>query len=218
MRICIFIILSIVLSCSQKSKNIVENIETAYELNSTYFFNEYVSFDLYAKEMKKETKKISLNLHHDMYCINVNLFQRDTIFNSLDSTFLNLNQHLDSIFLNLNKMDLTELCFFSEKFSLDYYDHKGNIKFNLEADTAIQYIDKNFIQLKNNVIFSTPENKKLMTNNLYWDILNKTVWTYDSIVIKNIDTVQARGCGLFSADNFKHYKTYGVEGTYDLLD
>jgi len=218
MRFRLFFVLSVILSCNQKSENMEVNIETAYELNSIYFFNESVSFDLFAQEMKKETKNISLNLQHDFDCVNINLFQMDTIFNSLDSIFLNLNEHLDSIFLNLNNNTLTEICCFSKEFSLDYYDKKGNIKFNLEADTAIQYIDKNFIQLKNNVIFSTPKNKKLMTNNLYWDILNHTVWTFDSIIINNVDTVQARGCGLFSADNFQHYRTYGVEGTYDLLD
>ena len=143
---------------------------------------------------------------------------KDTIYNSSDKTFFNLNEYLDSIFSHLNESSFTEICFFSKGFLLDYYDKEGNLKFQIEADSAIQYIDKNFIELKSDVMFRTPKNKSLITNNLYWDISNETVWTFDSIIIKNIDTIQGRGCGLFSVDNLQHYKTYGVKGKYNLLD
>tara|TARA_B100000902_G_C27142083_1_gene829204 strand:+ start:282 stop:902 length:621 start_codon:yes stop_codon:yes gene_type:complete len=202
-----FLFVLLFFSCSQKSKNFEETLEIANELHSRYFMNELLVFDLYSKKMKKEQKKVSLKLKHDSFCINNNTFSKDTIFNNFDS-----------IFTNLNKPTLTEICFFSDGLLLDYYDKKGDFTFQITADSAVQYIDLDFIQLKNNVILSTPKQKKLVTNTLFWDVSNESVWTYDSIIIKNIDTIQGRGCGLFSTDNLQHYKTYGVEGKINLLD
>ena len=212
------VLFMILFSCNQKLKNTHQDLEIANELNSIYFSNEFPDFSIYSKEMRKESKNTSLNMCHNLFCLDKNIFMKDTIYNSSDNTFFNLNEHLDNIFSHLNESSFTEICFFSKGFLLDYYDKAGNLKFQIEADSAIQYTDKNFIELKSDVIFSTPKNKSLITNNLYWDISNETVWTYDSIIIKNIDTIQGRGCGLFSADNLQHYKTYGVEGKYNLLD
>jgi len=194
-------------SCGQKSKSFEETLEIANELHSRYFINELLVFDLYSKKMKKEQKQVSLELKHHSFCIKNTTFSKDTIFTNFDS-----------IFTNLNKPILTEVCFFSDGFLLDYYDKKGDFKFKIIADSAVQYMDLDFIQLKNNVILSTPKQKRLITNNLFWDVSNESVWTYDSIIIKNADTIQGRGCGLFSTDNLQHYKTYGVEGKINLLD
>ena len=207
MKLTFLFALLLFFSCGQKSKNFEETLEIANELNSRYFVNELLVFDLYSKKMKKEQKKVSLKLQHDSFCIKNNTFSKDTIFNNFDS-----------IFSNLNKSILTEICFFSDGFSLDYYDKKGDFKFQITADSAVQYIDLDFIKLKNNVILSTPKKKRLITNTLFWDVSNESVWTYDSIIIKNADTIQGRGCGLFSTDNLQHYKTYGVEGKINLLD
>jgi len=194
-------------SCSQKPKNFEEIVEFADELHSKYFVNELLVFDLHSKKMKKEQRQVSLKINHNSFCINNSTLSKDTIFNKFDS-----------IFFNLNKPILTEICFFSDGFLLDYYDKKGDLKFQIKADSAVQYIDKDFIQLKNNVILSTPKKKSLITSTLFWDVSNEAVWTYDSIIIKNIDTIQVRGCGLFSLDNLQHYKTYGVKGEINLLD
>lgn len=194
-------------SCIQKPRDFENNLEIADNLHSKYFVNDLLVFELQSKKMQKEQKKVSLKLKHNSFCINDTLFLRDTLFNTFDT-----------IFFNLNKPILTEICFFSDGFILDYYDKKGDFKFQITADSAVQYIDKDFIQLKNNVILSTPKKKRLITKKLFWDVSTETVWTYDSIIIKDIDTIQGRGCGLFSTDNLQHYKTYGVKGKIKLLD
>ena len=159
MKLAFLFVLLFFFSCSQKSKNFEETLEIANELHSRYFMNELLVFDLYSKKMKKEQKTVSLKLKHDSFCINNNNFSKDTIFNNFDA-----------IFSNLNKPTLAEICFFSDGFLLDYYDKKGDFTFQITADSAVQYIDLDFIQLKNNVILSTPEKKQLITNTLFWDV------------------------------------------------
>ena len=53
---------------------------------------------------------------------------------------------------------------------------------------------------------------------MFWDSYNQVMWTYDSIIVKNIDTIQGRGCGLFSFDNLNNFKTFGVKGKVNLED
>ena len=39
-----------------------------------------------------------------------------------------------------------------------------------------------------------------------------------SPIVKNIDTIQGRGCGLISFDNLNNFKTFGVKGKVNLED
>ena len=84
--------------------------------------------------------------------------------------------------------------------------------FQLFSDSAVQYIDKDFIELKNNVILNTENHKTLMTNTLFWDKSNEMIWTYDPYVVQKVDSIEGEGCGLFSEDNFETYKTFNVQG------
>ena len=67
-------------------------------------------------------------------------------------------------------------------------------------------------------MISSLNNRSLHTNNLFWDSYNQVMWTYDSIIVKNLDTIQGRGCGLFSFDNLNNFKTFAVKGKVNLED
>ena len=208
MKLILLIFLLTFLSCEKKSSNHnMSNVEFAEEMQTYYFENENMVFSLNAKRMQKETQNINLNISHNFFCIDEDYFYTDSIY-----------KILDSIFLKLNEQTFSEIINFSSGVSLDYFEDNNKLSFNIKSNEAVQYVEKDLIHLKNNVVISSPNNRNLHTNNLFWDSYNQVMWTYDSIIVKNIDTIQGRGCGLFSFDNLNNFKTFGVKGKVNLED
>ena len=208
MKLTLLIFLLTFLSCEKKSSNYnMSNFEFAEEMQTYYFENENMVFSLNAKRMQKETQNINLNISHNFFCIDEDYFYTDSIY-----------KILDSIFLKLNEQTFSEIINFSSGVLLDYFEDNNKLSFNIKSNEAVQYVEKDLIHLKNNVVISSPNNRSLHTNNLFWDSYNQVMWTYDSIIVKNIDTIQGRGCGLFSFDNLNNFKTFGVKGKVNLED
>lgn len=208
MKLTLLIFLLTFLSCEKKSSNYnMSNFEFAEEMQTYYFENENMVFSLNAKRMQKETQNINLNISHNFFCIDEDYFYTDSIY-----------KILDSIFLKLNEQTFSEIINFSSGVLLDYFEDNNKLSFNIKSNEAVQYVEKDLIHLKNNVVISSPNNRSLHTNNLFWDSYNEVMWTYDSIIVKNIDTIQGRGCGLFSFDNLNNFKTFGVKGKVNLED
>ena len=208
MKLILLIFLLTFLSCEKKSSNYnMSNVEFAEEMQTYYFENENMVFSLNAKRMQKETQNINLNISHNFFCIDEDYFYTDSIY-----------KILDSIFLKLNEQTFSEIINFSSGVLLDYFEDNNKLRFNIKSNEAVQYVEKDLIHLKNNVVISSPNNRSLHTNNLFWDSYNQVMWTYDSIIVKNIDTIQGRGCGLFSFDNLNNFKTFGVKGKVNLED
>jgi len=208
MNLILIIILIFFLSCDKKSSSYnIEKLEVAEQMETNYFDNEKMLFSLNAVQMKKESQNLDLNFEHNFFCVTKNQLYSDKIYEILDSLFSKLSEPV-----------FTEVFYFSSGVLLDYFENNNELKFNIKSDNAIQYLDKDFIHLKNNVVLSTPNNKSLHTNNLFWDSSSEIVWTYDSIVVKNLDSIQGRGCGLFSIDNLSSFKTFGVKGKVNLED
>ena len=208
MKLILLIFLLTFLSCEKKSSNHnMSNVEFAEEMQTYYFENENMVFSLNAKRMQKETQNINLNISHNFFCIDEDYFYTDSIY-----------KILDSIFLKLNEQTFSEIINFSSGVLLDYFEDNNKLSFNIKSNEAVQYVEKDLIHLKNNVVISSPNNRNLHTNNLFWDSYNQVMWTYDSIIVKNIDTIQGRGCGLFSFDNLNNFKTFGVKGKVNLED
>lgn len=208
MKLILLIFLLTFLSCEKKSSNYnMSNFEFAEEMQTYYFENENMVFSLNAKRMQKETQNINLNISHNFFCIDEDYFYTDSIY-----------KILDSIFLKLNEQTFSEIINFSSGVLLDYFEDNNKLSFNIKSNEAVQYVEKDLIHLKNNVVISSPNNRSLHTNNLFWDSYNEVMWTYDSIIVKNIDTIQGRGCGLFSFDNLNNFKTFGVKGKVNLED
>ncbi|MBG40365.1 MAG: hypothetical protein CMP74_03995 [Flavobacteriales bacterium] len=208
MKLILLIFLLTFLSCEKKSSNYnMSNIEFAEEMQTYYFENENMVFSLNARRMQKETQNINLNISHNFFCVDEDYFYTDSIY-----------KILDSIFLKLNEQTFSEIINFSSGVLLDYFEDNNKLSFNIKSNEAVQYVEKDLIHLKNNVVISSPNNRSLHTNNLFWDSYNQVMWTYDSIIVKNIDTIQGRGCGLFSFDNLNNFKTFGVKGKVNLED
>ena len=208
MKLILLIFLLTFLSCEKKSSNYnMSNFEFAEEMQTYYFENENMVFSLNAKRMQKETQNINLNISHNFFCVDEDYFYTDSIY-----------KILDSIFLKLNEQTFSEIINFSSGVLLDYFEDNNKLSFNIKSNEAVQYVEKDLIHLKNNVVISSPNNRSLHTNNLFWDSYNEVMWTYDSIIVKNIDTIQGRGCGLFSFDNLNNFKTFGVKGKVNLED
>ena len=208
MKLILLIFLLTFLSCEKKSSNYnMSNVEFAEEMQTYFFENENMVFSLNAKRMQKETQNINLNISHNFFCIDEDYFYTDSIY-----------KILDSIFLKLNEQTFSEIINFSSGVLLDYFEDNNKLSFNIKSNEAVQYVEKDLIHLKNNVVISSPNNRSLHTNNLFWDSYNQVMWTYDSIIVKNIDTIQGRGCGLFSFDNLNNFKTFAVKGKVNLED
>ena len=157
MKLIFLIFLLTFLSCEKKSSNYnMSNIEFAEEMQTYYFENENMVFSLNAKRMQKETQNINLNISHNFFCIDEDYFYTDSIY-----------KILDSIFLKLNKQTFSEIINFSSGVLLDYFEDNNKLSFNIKSNEAVQYVEKDLIHLKNNVVISSPNNRSLHTNNLF---------------------------------------------------
>lgn len=82
----------------------------------------------------------------------------------------------------------------------------------VSANTAYQYMDKNIYELKGAVeIKSYQDKKQLNTEELYWDLTNKEVYTEQFVKIETKEDLLT-GYGLVAKQDLSYYSILEPQG------
>lgn len=105
--------------------------------------------------------------------------------------------------------------YFPEGLQLDQLDNEKNSCAHIQADTAYNYETKKLWHLIKNVRISNIKGEKFLTNDLYWDLRNKQVYSDSFIHIeRNNDIIE--GYGFKSNDSFTEYEIRQTTGIFEM--
>ncbi|RAV29739.1 LPS export ABC transporter periplasmic protein LptC [Sinomicrobium soli] len=109
---------------------------------------------------------------------------------------------------------------FPEGLQVEFYDDEKN-KSTVTADYGIIYQATKMADLQGNVVVHTHDGKKLETPQLYWDQLNKWVFTSERFTYTNPeDGTLMNGTGIEFSQDFeegqRYIKAYHVDGYRDV--
>ena len=198
MRKYFFLFFSLIFSCSNKDinydflNNELSSHEKASNLYMNYFSNGSKRFLLQTKNMESYKDYININKDYS------NLCYKDTILYELETQFI-LD---DSVY---------DVSFFYDSVLVINYNNLGDSVFEISSQRLIHYINKDIIELKNNVQLKNYKGDLLETNQLFWNIENNNILSLDTVLIKTSDKV-INGCGFYSDDNFENYKIFNIHG------
>ena len=127
-----------------------------------------------------------------------NLCFMDTILYELEPQFI----LKDSVY---------DISFFYDSVLVINYNNLGDSVFEISSQKLIHYVNKDIIELTNNVQLKNYNGDLLKTNQLFWNIENNNILSLDTVSIKTSDKV-INGCGFYSDDNFENYKIFNING------
>lgn len=185
-------------SCSNKDinydflNNEVSSHEKASNLYMNYFSNGSKRFLLQTKNMESYKDYVYINKDYN------NLCYMDTILYELEPQFI----LKDSVY---------DISFFYDSVLVINYNNLGDSVFEISSQKLIHYVNKDIIELTNNVQLKNYNGDLLKTNQLFWNIENNNILSLDTVSIKTSDKV-INGCGFYSDDNFKNYKIFNING------
>lgn len=107
--------------------------------------------------------------------------------------------------------------YFPETIQLDQLDSLLNPSAHIEADTAYNYEKPQIWKLVKNVSISNTAQEKFFTQELYWDMKKRIVYSDSFIHIERPDGV-LEGIGFESDDNFTRYEVRQTTGIFDVKD
>ena len=85
----------------------------------------------------------------------------------------------------------------------------------MSSQRLVHYVNKDIIELINNVQLKNYNGDLLKTNQLFWNIENNNILSLDTVSIKTSDKV-INGCGFYSDDNFENYKIFNINGVIQI--
>ncbi|MCK5846213.1 MAG: LPS export ABC transporter periplasmic protein LptC [Bacteroidales bacterium] len=98
---------------------------------------------------------------------------------------------------------------------LVFYDELGKVKSNLKSEYAINYVDKNIMEARIDVIATNKKGDKLFTELLTWDQKKKSIFTNEPVrVIQDGKTLF--GDGLIADETFTDYEIINPHGEFDI--
>ena len=193
-----FIFYFLISGCSNKDinydflNNEVSSHEKASNLDMNYFSNGIKRFLLQTKNMESYKDYVYLNKDYNNLCF------MDTILYELEPQFI----LKDSVY---------DISFFYDSVLVINYNNLGDSVFEISSQKLIHYVNKDIIELTNNVQLKNYSGDLLKTNQLFWNIENNNILSLDSVSIKTSDKV-INGCGFYSDDNFENYKIFNING------
>ncbi len=193
-----FIFFLIISSCSNKDinydflNNEVSSHEKASNLYMNYFSNGSKRFLLQTKNMESYKDYVYVNKDYNNLCF------MDTILYELEPQFI----LKDSVY---------DISFFYDSVLVINYNNLGDSVFEISSQKLIHYVNKDIIELTNNVQLKNYNGDLLKTNQLFWNIENNNILSLDTVSIKTSDKV-INGCGFYSDDNFENYKIFNING------
>lgn len=98
---------------------------------------------------------------------------------------------------------------------LFFYDSAGDVKSDLFANYAINYVSKKIMEARNNVVATNSKGEKLFTELLIWDQNAHTVYT-DAEVRVIQDGMTLRGTGLTSDETFDNWEITHPHGDIEI--
>lgn len=105
--------------------------------------------------------------------------------------------------------------YFPEGIQLDQVDDAMQPCAHIQADTAYNYETKKLWHLIKNVNINNIKGEKFLTNDLYWDLRNKEVYSDSFIHIeRNNDVIE--GYGFRSNDSFTEYEIRQTTGIFEV--
>lgn len=105
--------------------------------------------------------------------------------------------------------------YFPEGLQLDQLDNQKNSCAHIQADTAYNYETQKLWHLIKNVNISNIRGERFFTNDLYWDLRNKKVYSDSFIHIeRNNDIIE--GFGFRSNDSFTEYEIRQTTGIFEV--
>lgn len=132
-----------------------------------------------------------------------------------DSGFvrLNLQAPLAKYYPNLEEPERR----FPEGIDVKFFDSFGREESRLQADHAVQFLNKGLWQATGNVIFLNRKGEQLNTEELFWN--EKTEKIYSDVFVR-LSTGQEviMGEGFEADQTFENYEINKVTGTIDIED
>lgn len=107
--------------------------------------------------------------------------------------------------------------YFPKTIQLDQLDSLLNPSAHIEADTAYNYEKPQIWKLVKNVRISNTAQEKFFTQELYWDMKKRIVYSDSFIHIERPDGI-LEGIGFESDDNFSKYEVRQTTGIFDVKD
>jgi hypothetical protein len=172
--------------------NDLSSHEKASNLDMNYFSNGSKRFLLQTKNMESYKDYVYLNKDYNNSCF------MDTILYELEPQFI----LEDTVY---------DISFFYDSVLVINYNNFGDSVFEISSQKLIHYVNKDIIELINNVQLKNYNGDLLKTNQLFWNIENNNILSLDTVSIKTSDKV-INGCGFYSDDNFKNYKIFNING------
>jgi len=170
----------------------VSSHEKASNLYMNYFSNGSKRFLLQTKNMESYKDYVYVNKDYNNLCF------MDTILYELEPQFI----LKDSVY---------DISFFYDSVLVINYNNLGDSVFEISSQKLIHYVNKDIIELTNNVQLKNYNGDLLKTNQLFWNIENNNILSLDTVSIKTSDKV-INGCGFYSDDNFENYKIFNING------
>ena len=172
--------------------NELSSHEMASNLEMNYFSNGSKRFLLQTKNMESYKDYVYLNKDYNNSCF------MDTILYELKPQFI----LEDSVY---------DISFFYDSVLVINYNNLGDSVFEISSQKLIHYVNKDIIELINNVQLKNYNGDLLKTNQLFWNIENNNILSLDTVSIKTSDK-EINGCGFYSDDNFENYKIFNING------
>ena len=166
--------------------------EKASNLDMNYFSNGSKRFLLQTKNMESYKDYVYINKDYNNSCF------MDTILYELEPQFI----LEDSVY---------DISFFYDSVLVINYNNLGDSVFEISSQKLIHYVNKDIIELTNNVQLKNYNGDLLKTNQLFWNIENNNILSLDTVSIKTSDKL-INGCGFYSDDNFENYKIFNING------
>ena len=193
-----FIFYFLISACSNNEinydflNNDLSSHEKASNLDMNYFSNGSKRFLLQTKNMESYKDYVYLNKDYNNSCF------MDTILYELEPQFI----LEDTVY---------DISFFYDSVLVINYNNLGDSVFEISSQKLIHYVNKDIIELINNVQLKNYNGDLLKTNQLFWNIETNNILSLDTVSIKTSDKL-INGCGFYSDDNFKNYKIFNING------
>lgn len=98
---------------------------------------------------------------------------------------------------------------------IDFYEKNQEKPGNLRADSAKHESLRKFYSAYGNVVLKNAENDSLLTDTLFWDQVEKRIFTKDTVRIYRSDgSTLTASYGLEASEDFKEYTLYQNRGNF----
>ena len=101
---------------------------------------------------------------------------------------------------------------FKEGVDVFIYNNNLDTIANISSDFAIHHESNKLIEIKNNIVLTNDKNEKLTTETLFWNRIDKEIYTDDFVTI-NREKEIIMGYGFRADESFSTYSLSNITGT-----